>query len=1180
MKKSKFNKLAVAACALLMSVPVVCMPLSACGKKPDPTPPPQEDVAIVQSITLDTANVKTNFAYRETFSSAGLTVTANMSDGTTETLPLSMCNVSSPDMSVAGVKTVTVTYKNIKATYQITVAERVMPTISSTPLAEINANDVYRIEAENIDYKTPGVNTVEGKELVVKTEDESVSGGAYVANYGVEGNYFGFTFTADKEYKNATLVFRAASPVERQLGLGANMNMYINYKSSKDMGQLNIADVTALPAATPATGEEGGLVMEWGTRILRNVTIPAGTNTLTFDVLGTDVVCLDYVEIYAGVVYGTNSITELNGVGTVIKDVEDFDLEKIVVRDDVKNAHGLPDGVAFVENTSTNLVGTHGGKAVGAMAKGSEITTALSLKDKATVHILYATASVGGYKVKDNYEFYIDGEPLKDIEDYYVKAGNSGQSQWWEWRDTSLGYVDLEAGDHIFTVKVTGSDCNCDCFKFEVLSYGEFIEHPAATGKINVNGLGTYTMEGENIDLFDEKGTQYIKSDNGYYGIGGADNCSAGRYINGFNAETKFIFTVSALKNTTVDIAMKALRPDVEGGAAVADSVKLYLGETEIPVSATASAISNTDWKTITLAEGVQLEGGKLYTFTMEVTNPFWLDCISFVTTEYNGEQASLDSIRLDTSAVKKDYEINDTFSTEGLTVAGVMTNGSTSVIDLADCEITAPDMTTAGEKTVTVTYGGKSETYTIIVHAAVESIEVNAEGAKHVFNVNEEFSAEGVTVTAILSDGTTLEIAIADCEVTAPDMTTEGEKQVSVTYSGKTQTYNIAVVDAETVISGNGSFDMIASNLKKDGVVTRPDFVPVIGQGNYGVGGGGIYGFTAGTVFTVDLYAAENCNVTVAINLHSDQTKIYGENFEFTMDGMVLTQLNPDATMTPNDAFHSTDVATLQLSKGAHVFSMKVLSTHFDLAKITFTASEYGEVEIEDHGTVTGITLNTEAALKEFFLGDAFTSKGIAVIADTTSGKPFSVSLAECEIIAPDMTTAGEKTVTVKYGGFEATYNITVTVHATLNTTSGTVTVEAENIDRSGVIQDAGAPTENWSVGGNSGVSLRGVQTGSVLNMYIQAEENLTVNFIAVLSKYEELNVNTMIEVTVDGKAITVPSVTLGRMPDGSNDWFNWKDVDFGDIELSKGAHVISIKVIGAGPNMDCFKFQVKTAG
>lgn len=77
----------------------------------------------LSSITLNTTNVKTSFNVSETFTYSGLVVTANFSDSTSSTV--TPTSVSSPDMSSAGTKTVTVSYTysgtTKSATYDITV---------------------------------------------------------------------------------------------------------------------------------------------------------------------------------------------------------------------------------------------------------------------------------------------------------------------------------------------------------------------------------------------------------------------------------------------------------------------------------------------------------------------------------------------------------------------------------------------------------------------------------------------------------------------------------------------------------------------------------------------------------------------------------------------------------------------------------------------------------------------------------------------------------------------------------------------------------------------------------------------------------------------------------------------------------------------------------------------------
>lgn len=803
MKNNMFKRIAATTLSLAFAVPVVGVTLTACNN--GNTPPEAEAPEVtLTSIVLDTSAVKTQFSYGEAFTYEGLKVTAKMSDGTEQPVSLSECTVSTPVMNIPGTRRVNVRYKGKSATYDIVVADRIMPEINKTPVFEAKGENPaasFRVEAESIDLAISGVKA-SGGDLVV--EDATVSGGKYLANYGTEGNYFGFTFTAEQEYTGVTLVLRVANATESALGLGTNMNMYHNYVSSTETGAMDISALTAVNAAEKS--EEGAVSLVWTDKVLRDVTIPAGTNTLTFDVLGGDVLCIDYVEFYIGAKYSSNNRTVLQEVGTVVKEFEDFDLERIAVRGDIKAAYNLPDGVAFVETPSTNNENTSGGKSVGAFVVPTEISTVLAMEEKATVRIWFTAASVKTNKVKENFKFTIDGVELTDIEDKDIKDGDPAKNEYWLWKDTCLGTYDLPAGDHLFVMKmISGSDYNADCFKFEVLSYGEFTEHPAL--------------------------------------------------------------------------------PDV-------------------PAS----------------------------------------------------------------------YDVT---------------------------------------------------------------------------------------------------------------------------------------------ISKNGSFVKEAETLDKAGVVTRQDFIDagVLTAGEYATASNGsasgraaIYGFGAGTKFNVSLKAEADCKVNIALTLYSDCTETFGENFDFKLDDTLLTQANPDETMTPNQVWKKVIVAReVALTAGEHTFAMEVKASHFDFDCITFTTTEYD---------------------------------GVA---------------------APEETDPVEQ------------YDLTLTGAA------DEYTVEAEDLDLSNIVKDSGEYTEKWAEGK---YSLRGIQGSSVLTIRIKAEQAVTVDFSAIMSKYEALDVKDMFTVTLDGAtSVAVPSLILGRAEDGSNDWFNWKTVDFGRLELPAGSHTIVLNFISAGPNIDCFKFTVAAA-
>ncbi len=95
-----------------------------------------------------------------------------------------------------------------------------------------------------------------------------------------------------------------------------------------------------------------------------------------------------------------------------------------------------------------------------------------------------------------------------------------------------------------------------------------------------------------------------------------------------------------------------------------------------------------------------------------------------------------------------------------------------------------------------------------------VESISVDVDNAKVEYVVDEVFSTDGIVVTASLSDDSEEEVALADVTFTAPDMTTAGEKTVTVSYLEKTATFTISVEEAGptvlfTFVNNNYSYEV-----------------------------------------------------------------------------------------------------------------------------------------------------------------------------------------------------------------------------------------------------------------------------------------------------------------------------------------------------------------------------------
>ena len=145
----------------------------------------------------------------------------------------------------------------------------------------------------------------------------------------------------------------------------------------------------------------------------------------------------------------------------------------------------------------------------------------------------------------------------------------------------------------------------------------------------------------------------------------------------------------------------------------------------------------------------------------------------------------TLDSISL-SGTHKKAFRVDDEFTYEGLVVTANYSDGSNR--EVTGYSVSTPDMTTIGEKTVTVSFKDgsitKENTYQISVVSAetpiLDSITLSGTYKKE-FKIGDSFTYEGLVVTAHY-DGKA-DAKVTTFTVSTPDMTTAGEKTVTITY-------------------------------------------------------------------------------------------------------------------------------------------------------------------------------------------------------------------------------------------------------------------------------------------------------------------------------------------------------------------------------------------------------------
>ena len=112
---------------------------------------------------------------------------------------------------------------------------------------------------------------------------------------------------------------------------------------------------------------------------------------------------------------------------------------------------------------------------------------------------------------------------------------------------------------------------------------------------------------------------------------------------------------------------------------------------------------------------------------------------------------ASVTGIEIDTSAVKKSFLVGTTFSSSGLKVSATLAGGTSEEVKTG-VEVSTPNLSTVGTKTVTVTYGGFSKTYDIKVgNLQGDDADINKVEGKIIFSVLGSF--EGFANAAELTE-------------------------------------------------------------------------------------------------------------------------------------------------------------------------------------------------------------------------------------------------------------------------------------------------------------------------------------------------------------------------------------------------------------------------------------------
>lgn len=140
----------------------------------------------------------------------------------------------------------------------------------------------------------------------------------------------------------------------------------------------------------------------------------------------------------------------------------------------------------------------------------------------------------------------------------------------------------------------------------------------------------------------------------------------------------------------------------------------------------------------------------------------------------------------------KARYFVGETFDSAGLVITAYYNDNTSEQV--TGYTLSSPDMSTYGNKTVTVTLDGKTVDFSILV-VDISGIEVKTMPTKTEYPKGDVFDTTGLSILVKYTDGTS-ETITTGFEVSGFDSSSVGEKTITVTYKTHTATFKVTVYD------------------------------------------------------------------------------------------------------------------------------------------------------------------------------------------------------------------------------------------------------------------------------------------------------------------------------------------------------------------------------------------------
>ena len=406
--------------------------------------------------------------------------------------------------------------------------------------------------------------------------------------------------------------------------------------------------------------------------------------------------------------------------------------------------------------------------------------------------------------------------------------------------------------------------------------------------------------------------------------------------------------------------------------------------------------------------------------------------------------EKSIKSISIKSEPTKKTYVKGQELDLTGGMITITYDDDTTKDVEITKDMITGYIANVLGEQEITVTYKGKTTTFKVTVTNNITSLTIKALPTTKKYLKGQKLDLTGGKIKVEYEnneDNEEVEMKSTDVTVTGYDLNKIGEQTVTITYKGKSTTFNVTVVEKNEV--------------SEITIISVPKKTIYIKGENLNIAGGKIKAKYLDKT-TADVNMTEDMITEYDKNTLGKQTvKVtYGEattTFDVTVKNgvsKIVIDSKPTTLIYVKGKVDELDLTGGKISVTYDDNSTETIDIESSMidgynknnvGKQTITV-KYGdktdEFEITVKNDITDIVISNVPDKLIYEKGKSLDLTGgkVKIIYENGENEELEMKASDISVTGYDANKLGEQTITVKYGDKTATFKVTVKAESSNN--------------------------------------------------------------------------------------------------------------------------------------------------